>query len=359
MEKDPAPRSYGAVTAIAAVLVLSATSALAPAQAQDMTSGTTLPTQPGSAPVPGTVVVPALPSAVPPAPAPIAPQVVLPDFSPAPAVAAPEAATPGAASGASNAAPLLAAPAEAASSTAPARAVARSAPEPTRVPTAADAGAARDGALARGDAPPPVAAPPRDGSSASPSAAALAAPAASAPAGNGPARNEGLPVEGVLGLLAALGVAGAGIAAMMMRRRKPEPEADSYSEPWAATSVDDRAYVQPLEPAAEARPAEAAVPIATAAVIPPPTGPSADAMAEGPVPLQQDRRALLEAMVDAPPDAANPFTSRKGRMRRARLILQRREHAQTEGKPFDWRTYKPTTTPAAPAIAGRKEPVEV
>lgn len=35
-----------------------------------------------------------------------------------------------------------------------------------------------------------------------------------------------------------------------------------------------------------------------------------------------ERDALLNRMVAAAPDAANPFTSRKARRRRARLILQ-------------------------------------
>ncbi|WP_435418096.1 hypothetical protein WAB17_00535 [Parerythrobacter aurantius] len=39
------------------------------------------------------------------------------------------------------------------------------------------------------------------------------------------------------------------------------------------------------------------------------------------------RRELLESMVDAQPDARNPFTSRKARMRRARLILASMENA--------------------------------
>jgi hypothetical protein len=63
-----------------------------------------------------------------------------------------------------------------------------------------------------------------------------------------------------------------------------------------------------------------------------------------------ERDALLEAMVNARPDAENPFTSRKARLRRARIILQSLEHEQKEKatKPFDWRTYKPPTSHPAP-----------
>jgi len=38
-----------------------------------------------------------------------------------------------------------------------------------------------------------------------------------------------------------------------------------------------------------------------------------------------ERNAILEEMIDRAPDEENPFTSRKARMRRARLILQGRE----------------------------------
>ena len=70
---------------------------------------------------------------------------------------------------------------------------------------------------------------------------------------------------------------------------------------------------------------------------------------------REDRDALLEQMVSAEPDAENPFTSRKGRMRRARLILQAREHEQkqAEAQPFDWRTYQPSTSNPAPATPPR------
>nr|WP_143840456.1 hypothetical protein [Novosphingobium panipatense] len=318
MEKEYAPRPYGAVTAISAVLALTAI----PALAQDMTSGTSLPTQPGSAPMPPTVIVPSVPSAIPPSAAPPPttsvpdrpperPMVTLPEIGEAPE-AVPEAADP------AEAAPPVAAPYRDA-----AQAVARSAPEATRVPTQADLGTARDGALAQGDAVTPVAA---------------AAPRSAQPVQTPAQRESGsgdLPAQGVLGLLAPLGVAGAGIAAMLMRRRKVVDEHADHAWPAASTSVDDFTSIQPLEPAAEARPAEAGVPVARG-------GPSSEALSQGPVPLAEDRQALLDAMVAAAPNAANPFTSHKARMRRARLILQHREHMQMQGKPFDWRTYRPT-----------------
>lgn len=76
------------------------------------------------------------------------------------------------------------------------------------------------------------------------------------------------------------------------------------------------------------------------------------ALLAGPVPqTRAERDALLERMVAAPPDANNPFTSRKARMRRARIILQSREHEPTQ--PFDWRTYKPSPSDPAPATPPR------
>jgi hypothetical protein len=36
----------------------------------------------------------------------------------------------------------------------------------------------------------------------------------------------------------------------------------------------------------------------------------------------EEREALFRRMVDARPDRANPFTDRKARMKRARLIMQ-------------------------------------
>lgn len=196
------------------------------------------------------------------------------------------------------------------------------------------AGTARTGALARGDAPPAVvSSPAATAPITEPGAVASPAPAA-APADTN--NNAGFPIEGIAGLLAALGIAGAGAYAMTRRR------ADSEDE-----FVEDFASPEP-----EPTPAAMADPMALPAN--PPTrpaarlGPSAEALAAGPVPIGDDRAELLEAMVAAAPNEANPFTSRKARMRRARLILQHREHLQMQGKPFDWRTYRPTTGPSNP-----------
>jgi hypothetical protein len=61
----------------------------------------------------------------------------------------------------------------------------------------------------------------------------------------------------------------------------------------------------------------------------------------GPVPIGDAREDLLQSMVDAAPDAENPFTSGKARRRRARLILQAHEQHQREAEErFDFRKYQ-------------------
>jgi hypothetical protein len=62
----------------------------------------------------------------------------------------------------------------------------------------------------------------------------------------------------------------------------------------------------------------------------------------GAVPHGEARLALLDRMVAAAPDEANPFTSVKARRKRARIILQSREVAQ-QGSPA-------ASTPAAPRV---------
>ena len=107
------------------------------------------------------------------------------------------------------------------------------------------------------------------------------------------------------------------------------------------TAYEPAATVAPIEPA----PAAVREP---AMILEPPTPvvpTRAPAVAlNGPVPTGEAREALLRRMVEAAPDAENPFTSGKARRRRARLILQAREQRQREidRKPFDFRTYQPS-----------------
>ena len=80
------------------------------------------------------------------------------------------------------------------------------------------------------------------------------------------------------------------------------------------------------------------------------------ARGDGPLPrTRAERDTLLHRMASAAPSAENPFTSRKARLRRARLILQRREYEERErtAQPFDWRTYEPPARQPAPATPRR------
>jgi hypothetical protein len=171
----------------------------------------------------------------------------------------------------------------------------------------------------------------------------LAQTAAPAPRAEAPdtGSDAGL-LAGGAALLAALGLGG--LALSRRSRRQPAQSFAVASEP---------AYAEPertIEPTPHPSTAHT---IAREELATQPVG-ERRALPGGPVPqTRAERDALLEQMISAPPDADNPFTSRKARLRRARIILQSREHEQKEqaGKPFDWRTYESSTgrpTPATP-----------
>ncbi|MFT4057386.1 MAG: hypothetical protein QM681_22980 [Novosphingobium sp.] len=331
------PRSPSALTAIAAVLALSAI----PAAAQEVQAPATTPslslpqditaTPQASAPA-STPTVTLPPEASAPvnvptgtattagtAPTSVAPTqqqtVVMPDVPPP--------ATPDEAAAEPSSAPVQMRSASRASATQRAE---RAAPVQPSVPTARDNGTAADGTLAQGSVPPAVPAPAR--AEAPPPAAQPAPPATD---------GDGFPVAEVAGILAALGVAVVGIAAMRRRRTDPVYEEAEY-------------VPEPLEPVGTVEPVPVPAPIAAE---PAPVqhdrviaGNSATAiLAASPLPqTAEERYELLDAMAAAEPDEGNPFTSRKGRLRRARLQLQHRESLEASGQAssFDFRTYKPT-----------------
>lgn len=399
------PRPPRALTAIAAVLALSAIPAAAPAVAQEVQPATTpslsLPqdvntgspaTARSTTPATPTVTLPpestapvntptdtattagTSPQSSPAASAiPVAPPTA-PTAQQAPTtqqtVVRPDAAPP-------------ATPDEAASEPAPARTATRSQaapraerataqPSPAQtsaarpsVPTAQDAGTAADGALARGAVPP-----------ASPAPARAEAPPAN-PAAPPPARaatdDGNLPVVEIAGILAALGIAGVGVVAMTRRRRNDPVYEEAAYEP------------TPIEPVGAMDPVPAPAPVVEAIEpdVPEPgiverapslrpaaattvagTGMGATAiLAAAPLPeTPEERYELLDRMAAAEPDEGNPFTSRKGRLRRARLQLQHREHVEAErpqapaDRSFDFRTYKSTTGPATRQAPGSSTP---
>ncbi len=109
------------------------------------------------------------------------------------------------------------------------------------------------------------------------------------------------------GLAAALGLGALGLG-LAARRRRRVRRAAMYEET-APVAVIPEPAPMPVAPRAAAAQWTSPGAFAMPAVVP------ADEMA---------RRALIERMVKAKPDAANPFKSRKARTRRARHILHER-----------------------------------
>ncbi|KTR85315.1 hypothetical protein NS277_00110 [Novosphingobium barchaimii] len=155
---------------------------------------------------------------------------------------------------------------------------------------------------------------------------------------------DGIPGVAIAGLLGLLGIGAAGFAATRSRRRRVETDEQIAAEP---TFVATERAEAPRE---EAAPAHVADPVATARAnrtFATPT--AAPAMTRAPA-NAEERAAMLERMVDAAPDEANPFTSRQARRKRARLILQRLEAEGHREAPFDFRSYQSLTAkPAATA----------
>lgn len=115
-----------------------------------------------------------------------------------------------------------------------------------------------------------------------------------------------------------------------LRRRRPKDQPPVVTRP-AVTAPPVRHSAQPLaEPAAPAAIAATATPLTIQPLFGRPTAASsARRLGGGAVDLPrrlparfEERDALLFRMLDATPDKANPFRSRRARLKRARLILQ-------------------------------------
>lgn len=167
-----------------------------------------------------------------------------------------------------------------------------------------------------------------------------------------PADDNDVPVGVIAGLLAAFGIGAAGFAAMRTRRRHEDEDADM-----GVTPPTQAAY-RPVPVNAEAT--HTYVPVA------PPQPVAAHSPARSPAPVDlgdsalavgEDREQLLDRMVAAEPDSANPFRSPKARRKRARVILQHRDHLLSKGEPFDWRTYKAGRGTEATADATGREQI--
>jgi len=258
---------------IAAMLMLSS----AMVQAQEVV----LPTTP--APVLSSTVDPAAPA---PAPAPI----------PMPTIVLPEPRAVSAPAGVAPVVPAPAAEVRTATVAAPRSASSRATPATQTAITQT----ARPTPVAAAAQPAP--APPVVETATEPveAAPAFAPPESVTSSSTDTAPDWALPV----GLGASILVLG-GVAMALRRRRRPYEDDVDFVPP---------VVVSPARPAmqrtvAAPRPTVAYTPTVAAM---PPVAPSS----------ASEREALLDRMVAASPDAANPFTSRKARRRRARLILQ-------------------------------------
>ena len=286
-------------TAIAAVLALGST----PLWAQDASQASGSVAAPVAVPAQPTIVLPDVTAA------PVAPVVVAP--VPEPVVAVPVAA---------RAAPRNAAP------------IARSAPVRAAVAPAASAEPAPtapvDVALEPVIEPVDVAAVDES---------AVAAPADET-------SSDILPLAG---LLAALGLGGIALFAGRRRRRQPDEVAPVIvaREPAPVLPPRPAAATGPIPAPSFVAPAltlqQFAQPAAQPTVRPAwqePRRAGTPALAQS---SQLNRQALLERMVAAEPDANNPFTSAKGRHRRARLMLQSMDNQRWDdtelAQGFDWR----------------------
>lgn len=257
-------------------------------------------------------------------------------------------------------------------------------------------GTSDDGPLAAGAAPLATAGLNTHVPHTAPTAQQAAAPVTAAPASRPQATSNGyaLPLAGMLGLLAAFGVAAAGIAGMRRHRRTiAEEQAQDTPrdlEPVATTAtraaeVDQPVFAPETGPMSVAHAGPAPVlgtagtienerstgaltlepPVlspapqtaTTAAAVPPVPAAgltAADVLASSPLPAgAQERQDLLARMVEAEPGEDNPFHARKSRLRRARIQLQHHEHlaeeAAARGERFDFRSYQPSMSQLAAA----------
>lgn len=247
---------------------------------------------PASEPV---IVVPDIPAPVAPAPTVVVPADPVPVPEPETAVEADE--------------PVAAQP--------PAAAVSR-----TRAPTARAPAPVRSAAVAAPEPAPAIETevPPAD--TAVVAAAPLEPAAATDPTPANTSNDAGLIALG-LGGLAFLGLAIWGFVAIGRRKPVRRYVAEAGS-PTVAAAVPAPPVAQEVQPVSTpeikpSAPAFAPRPTLTGAL------PHAGASVALPAKLPEDfgeREALFRRLVDARPDRANPFTDRKARMKRARLIMQ-------------------------------------
>lgn len=360
-------RSLGAATALSAVLALGSASAFA----QDAVPLDS----------PESITAPATVSPAPPVIAPVAPTVTLPQTTSAPTIVLPEVTAPAAAPATM---PEAAAPENRASaaSTAPAARTSGNATARTAAP-ANNAEPAAETPASGEILPAPVIPADPIPEAAPESAMEPVAPVAETAAPAEPASDGNTALAGLAALLGLVALGGAGF--MLMRRRKPVNEAEPEMELTEAQAIAPE-VMEPARPVhvppAPVLPIRTPEPTVTHAAPAPldangkPVSPfiwnpvyqgkrpeerPVFAMPAGPVPTGERRAALLNQMVASHPDAANPFTSPKWRMRRARTLLSKREKMLREQatRPFDFRDfgthaikpYRPAQKPPVPHMA--------
>lgn len=210
------------------------------------------------------------------------------------------------------------------------RAAQRTAPSPTRngVTPAAPSTTPVSTTASMADTE-PVTPPPLNAQGTSNSAIAPVAP--SAPESSSDGSDWALPI-GVGASILVLGVA----VITLRRRRRPYEEDVDFVPP---------VIVPPAR--AEGRPPMAA----RMAAMQPPVMPRPAGVMPTVAPAgAREREALIERMVAAAPDASNPFTSRKARRRRAKLIMQSMPDAamsQPAAVPARAETIRPAHPPMA------------
>lgn len=147
-------------------------------------------------------------------------------------------------------------------------------------------------------------------------------------------------------LAALLGAAGFIGAALLIRSRRRR-ESDRTDNAYEAVPYASPSAMRPVTGAPVKAPDPTPVSYAFYDTKAPLELGDKPVIVEGEVPTGDAREELLRRMIEAEPDASNPFTSRKARRRRARLILQSREHGQAaphdRKEPFDWRSYRSST----------------
>jgi hypothetical protein len=181
-----------------------------------------------------------------------------------------------------------------------------------------------------------------------------------------PTPEQATDITAVLGLIlvALLGLVVAVFAFAYLRRRRAaivETEAGAVREPMPREPI-----ARPVATVAEPAPMAEPIPVVDRA----PLGTLRANGAAVPLPARmpesyEERSALLQRMIDAKPDRANPFTDRRARMRRARLILQSLGRKFDGAKPWiDLSDYpenwpelaRKPQAPAAPAYTRELEP---